>query len=84
VQAQVITIAHQSQQRKGQEVHDQIDQELGVRIGFNNVILLANKMGYEAALVGSSVRFAVPAYRLDIINEQDIVEDVAVPTATTT
>ncbi|MDE1851139.1 MAG: phenylalanine--tRNA ligase subunit beta [Candidatus Micrarchaeota archaeon] len=54
------------------------EQEIGVRIGFSNVISLANKVGYEAALVGKSIRFKVPAYRLDVIDEQDIVEDLAI------
>jgi phenylalanyl-tRNA synthetase beta chain len=57
---------------------EQIEREIGVKVGFNNVILLANKMGYEASLVGRSVRFRVPAYRLDYINEQDIIEDIAI------
>ena len=52
--------------------------ELGVRLAFNNVISLANKMGIQAALVGRNIRFTVPAYRADIINDQDIVEDIAV------
>jgi phenylalanyl-tRNA synthetase beta chain len=56
----------------------QINTEIGVSVGFNNVILLANKMGYEAALVGKNIRFKAPPYRLDIINEQDVIEDVAV------
>jgi len=56
----------------------QMENEIGVVIGFNNVILLANKMGYEAALVGRKIHFKVPPYRLDVINEQDIVEDIAI------
>jgi len=52
--------------------------QIGTAIGFNNVISLANKMGYEAALVGRKVRFYVPPYRLDILNEQDITEDIAI------
>lgn len=56
----------------------QIEEEIGVVIGFNNVILLANKMGDEAALVGRRVRVSVPPYRLDVINEQDVIEDIAV------
>ncbi len=56
----------------------QMNQEIGVNIGFNNIILLANKMGYEAALSGTKIRFRVPAYRLDVINEQDVIEDVAI------
>jgi phenylalanyl-tRNA synthetase beta chain len=54
------------------------ESEIGVSIGFNNVISLANKMGYEAALTGKDVRFRVPTYRMDIINEQDVVEDIAI------
>lgn len=57
---------------------DQVEKEVGVRIGFNNGILLANKMGYEAALVSNRIRFKVPAYRLDYINEQDLIEDLAI------
>ena len=56
----------------------QVNKELGVAIGFNNVITLANKMGYDAALVGRRVRFKTPPYRLDIINDQDVIEDLAI------
>lgn len=56
----------------------QVEREVGVKIGFNNGILLANKMGYEAALIGDRIRFKVPAYRLDYINEQDLIEDIAI------
>ncbi|MEM3781886.1 MAG: phenylalanine--tRNA ligase subunit beta [Candidatus Micrarchaeaceae archaeon] len=52
--------------------------ELGTRLGFNNVIELANRMGYEAALHYRSVAFSVPPYRLDVINDQDIIEDIAI------
>jgi len=55
-----------------------IEGQIGVIIGFNNVISLANKMGYEAALVGRNIRFRIPEYRLDILNEQDIIEDIAI------
>jgi phenylalanyl-tRNA synthetase beta chain len=57
---------------------EQVQREIGVKIGFNNAILLSNKMGYMASLVGKRIRFKSPAYRLDIINDQDIVEDIAV------
>ncbi len=55
-----------------------IESEIGVAIGSNNVASLAAKMGYEAAILGKKIRFIVPAYRLDVINEQDIVEDIAI------
>jgi phenylalanyl-tRNA synthetase beta chain len=57
---------------------EQVNKELGVVIGFNNVILLANKMGHEAALVGKNIKVSVPAYRLDVINDQDVIEDIAI------
>ncbi|MGC8479174.1 MAG: phenylalanine--tRNA ligase subunit beta [Candidatus Micrarchaeia archaeon] len=56
----------------------QIEYEIGVSIGFNNIISLANKMGYDAALLGRNIRFSIPEYRLDILNEQDIIEDIAI------
>ena len=55
-----------------------IEGQIGVIIGFNNVISLANKMGYRAGLVGRNIRFWIPQYRLDILNEQDIIEDIAI------
>ncbi len=54
------------------------EKEIGVEIGYNNIISLANKMGYEAALIGNNIRFSVPEYRLDVIDEQDIIEDIAI------
>ncbi|MEM0200947.1 MAG: phenylalanine--tRNA ligase subunit beta [Candidatus Micrarchaeaceae archaeon] len=56
----------------------QIEAEIGIKIGFNNIISLANKMGYEAALLNKKIRFSIPAYRIDILNEQDIIEDIAI------
>ncbi|MDE1825015.1 MAG: phenylalanine--tRNA ligase subunit beta [Candidatus Micrarchaeota archaeon] len=55
-----------------------IEGNIGVIIGFNNVISLANKMGYKAGLVGKKVRFWIPEYRLDILNQQDVIEDIAI------
>lgn len=56
----------------------QICAEIGVWIKFGNAIDLANRMGYEAALVGSKIMFEVPAYRLDVLNDQDVIEDIAI------
>ena len=55
-----------------------IEGQIGVIIGFNNVISLANKMGYIAGLVAKKIRFWIPPYRLDILNEQDVIEDIAI------
>ncbi len=57
---------------------DMIYNSLGVRFDYRAAISLANKMGYEAAAVGKKIRFSVPEYRIDVINEQDIIEDMAV------
>ena len=51
---------------------------LGVKFDYRAAISLANKMGYEAASVGKRIRFSLPEYRIDIINEQDIIEDIAI------
>ncbi len=54
------------------------EREIGVAIGYNNVISLANKMGYEAGMLGNKIKFRIPEYRLDIIDEQDVIEDMAI------
>ena len=55
-----------------------IEAQIGIKIGFNNIISLANKMGYEAVLVGNKIKFRLPPYRLDILNDQDVIEDIAI------
>lgn len=54
------------------------ENEIGVNIGYNNIISLANKMGYEAGMIGNRIRFRIPEYRLDIIDAQDVIEDLAI------
>ncbi len=54
------------------------EREIGVDIGYNNIISLANKMGYEAGMVGNKITFRIPEYRLDIIDAQDVIEDIAI------
>ncbi len=55
-----------------------IERNIGAMIGFNRIITLANRMGYDAALLGKRILFKLPTYRLDLINEQDIIEDIAI------
>lgn len=57
---------------------ERMEREIGVAIGFNNIISLANKMGYEAGAVGKKITFRLPEYRLDIIDDQDVIEDIAI------
>ncbi len=54
------------------------ERTLGVETGRHNVISFANKMGYTAAKYGDSVLFYIPPYRVDIFNDQDIIEDIAI------
>ncbi len=57
---------------------EDICKSLGVKFDYRAAVSLANKMGYEAASVGKKIRFSLPEYRIDIINEQDIIEDIAI------
>ncbi len=56
----------------------EIEEMIGIAIGFNNAISLANKMGYGAFYLRGDIVFKVPAYRLDVLTEQDIIEDIAI------
>jgi phenylalanyl-tRNA synthetase beta chain len=51
-------------------------------IGFwmedNKVINLVNKLGYPAAKYGNHTIVYVPPFRLDVLNDQDIIEDIAI------
>ncbi|MCW6160525.1 MAG: phenylalanine--tRNA ligase subunit beta [Candidatus Micrarchaeales archaeon] len=51
---------------------------LGVALGRHNIVGLANKMGHTAAKYGNSILFFIPPYRLDVISERDLIEDVAI------
>ena len=54
------------------------DGTLGIVTGRHNIISLANRMGHTAAKYGANVLFYVPPYRIDVLNEQDIIEDIAI------
>ncbi|HUC38584.1 MAG TPA: phenylalanine--tRNA ligase subunit beta [Candidatus Acidoferrum sp.] len=54
------------------------DHTIGIVTGRHNVIDFANNMGYTAAKYGTSVLFYVPPYRVDVLNDQDIIEDIAI------
>ncbi len=56
----------------------QIGAEIGIKLDSSIIISLANKMGYEAAVLNQKIRFSIPAYRIDILNEQDVIEDIAI------
>ncbi len=56
----------------------QIDEVLGVSVGFNNALSLAEKMGYACSYLNKKIVFKIPSYRLDILTDQDIIEDMAI------
>ena len=56
----------------------QISNELGIKLTANNILSLANKVGYDAVSIGNKIRFRIPQYRMDILNDQDIVEDIGI------
>ncbi|HUY69942.1 MAG TPA: phenylalanine--tRNA ligase subunit beta [Candidatus Baltobacteraceae bacterium] len=57
-----------------------IDKALGAIVEPNKIITMANRMGYVAAKYGNGkdTMFYVPPYRLDVLNEQDIIDDMAI------
>jgi phenylalanyl-tRNA synthetase beta chain len=57
---------------------NRVERTLGIDIEKQSVIGLANKMNYVAAQLGNSVMFYVPPFRLDVLNEQDVTEDIAI------
>lgn len=47
-------------------------------VGFNNALSLAEKMGYACSYLNKKIVFKIPSYRLDILTDQDIIEDMAI------
>ena len=54
------------------------DKAIGAIIDDSQMIGLANKMGHTAAKYGNYLLIGVPPYRLDVLNEQDVIEDMAI------
>jgi phenylalanyl-tRNA synthetase beta chain len=51
---------------------------LGFWLDDNKVVNLVNKLGHVAAKYGRYTLVYVPPYRLDVMNYQDIIEDIAI------
>ena len=58
-------------------IHD-IDRTIGVKLLESDLITLANRMGYRGSKYGDYLLVYIPPYRLDYINSQDVVEDIAI------
>ena len=54
------------------------EKTLGVYLEDKRMIGLANRLGNVAAKYGSYTLIYVPPYRLDVLNEQDVIEDIAI------
>ncbi len=55
-----------------------VEKTLGVYLDDNKIINLANRLGHVAAKYGNYTLIYSPPYRLDVFNEQDIIEDIAI------
>ncbi len=56
----------------------EVERTLGIDTDDENIIKMANRMGYLAAKYGRSIMIRIPQYRADVISSQDIVEDIAI------
>ena len=55
-----------------------VDKTIGAMIDDGMMIGLANRMGNTAVKYGNYILIDVPPYRLDVLNEQDVIEDIAI------
>ncbi len=55
-----------------------VNETIGTSIEPSRLIGIAERMGYTGSRYGNSVIVSVPPYRADVINEQDIIEDIAI------
>ncbi len=57
--------------------NSKIRKTIGSRLDQSEMISCANKMGYFGAKYGDYILAYVPPYRVDVLNEQDLIEDIA-------
>jgi len=55
-----------------------VERTLGTRIDLDKIITYMNRMGFDGAMYGRYVIAHVPPYRIDVLNQQDIIEDIAI------
>lgn len=51
---------------------------LGTKLNLDDIPIFLERMGYDAAIVGDSIEIFIPAYRVDVFSEMDIIEDIAI------
>ncbi len=55
-----------------------VKRAIGADIDQAKIITLLNKMGFDGAIYGRYVLAYVPPYRIDVLNQQDLIEDIAI------
>jgi phenylalanyl-tRNA synthetase beta chain len=65
-------------QKEFKLAYSKFDRTLGSYFRAEDIITLANHMGYVSGSYESRILFVVPPYRTDVINERDIIEDIAI------
>ncbi|RLE52198.1 MAG: phenylalanine--tRNA ligase subunit beta [Candidatus Methanomethylicota archaeon] len=56
----------------------QVEEALGIKIDSTELIALLLKSGFKAKIEDGRVRVIVPPYRIDVIHEIDIIEDIGI------
>jgi phenylalanyl-tRNA synthetase beta chain len=55
-----------------------IDRTIGAKLSESDIVKLANRLGYKGSKYGNYILVEVPPYRMDFINCQDVIEDMAI------
>ncbi len=55
-----------------------IEKSLGIVLDNSKMVSLGNRMGHVAAKYGNGIIFFVPPYRVDVLGERDLIEDIAI------
>jgi phenylalanyl-tRNA synthetase beta chain len=64
---------------KEEKIHlSEIDRTIGAKLSESDLIAISNRLGYRGAKYGDYLLIYIPPYRLDYINSQDVVEDIAI------
>lgn len=57
---------------------DEINKNIGITINNETVLILLKKMDYTAKLEQDTFLVNIPSYRIDVFDQQDIIEDIAI------
>ena len=57
---------------------EKVNKLIGKKFETNEIKTLLEKMGYDVITLNNIIEVIVPFYRLDVLNERDIIEDIAI------